>query len=73
VGLSLPLDRFAFSFSGDEATVAFEPPIDDRPEQWRFALATPTSDHALAVAVGAMDTPARALDVVIRATLPLRD
>ena len=51
LGLSLPLDRFAFSISAsDDIEVSFEPGFD-RAGRWQFALLQPTPEHVMAVAV----------------------
>jgi 4'-phosphopantetheinyl transferase len=43
IGLSLPLKRFSFVFSGaGEIRLQAEPDLDDHPEHWRFCLL----DHA---------------------------
>ena len=58
VGLSLPLERFAFLLEeGPEIGVAFEPELGDVPARWRFALLHPTPRHALAVAADTAGAP----------------
>ncbi len=48
-GLSLPLDRFAFSLS--PPIIVFAPGFPDDPAVWQFSTLTPTSSHILSVAV----------------------
>ena len=51
VGLSLPLERFAFDLSGVRPTVTFAPPIADQPARWQFDLHRVGSSHAVATAI----------------------
>ncbi len=46
-GLSLPLDRFAFSLS--PPVIAFAPGFPDDPAVWQFSTLAPTTSHILAV------------------------
>jgi 4'-phosphopantetheinyl transferase len=65
VGLALPLTKFTMTV-GDRVTIAFDPAIDDDPEDWQFHLVRPAATHQLAVAVRrgpALDRP-----VVVRET-----
>ena len=48
-GLSLPLDRFAFSLS--PPVIAFAPGFPDDPAVWQFSTVIPTATHILSVAV----------------------
>jgi 4'-phosphopantetheinyl transferase len=48
-GLSLPLDRFAFSLS--PPVIAFAPGFPDDPAVWQFSTVIPTVRHILSVAV----------------------
>lgn len=48
-GLSLPLDRFAFSLS--PPAIAFAPGSADDPAAWQFTSLTPTVAHILSLAV----------------------
>jgi 4'-phosphopantetheinyl transferase len=48
-GLSLPLDRFAFSLSPPR--IAFAPGFGDDPSAWQFSTITPTPTHILSVAI----------------------
>ena len=48
-GLSLPLDRFAFSLS--PPVIAFAPGFPDDPAVWQFSTLAPTASHILSVAV----------------------
>ncbi|MDJ0767178.1 MAG: 4'-phosphopantetheinyl transferase superfamily protein [Ilumatobacter sp.] len=50
LGLSTPLDRFAFDLA-DPISVAFAAELDDDPRCWQFAQSWPTDRHCLAVAV----------------------
>lgn len=38
MGLALPLDRFSFSFDGDDIVFTAEPELDGDPGRWRFLL-----------------------------------
>lgn len=52
MGLSLPLDGFAFDLSGAAPAIAFDPArIADQAAAWTFRRFAPTPRHALAVAV----------------------
>lgn len=48
-GLSLPLDRFAFTLS--PPVIAFAPGFPDDPAVWQFRTLSPTASHVLSVAV----------------------
>jgi len=48
-GLSLPLDRFAFTLS--PPAIAFAPGFPDDPAAWHFHMLAPTASHILSVAV----------------------
>lgn len=49
-GLSLPLSRFSFYFSGErDIKISFDPRLTDRPEHWRFWLLRAAKDHVAAV------------------------
>jgi len=50
MGLSLPLDRFSFSFEGaHEVAVGFEDGLDDSAARWRFWQLQPDNAHAVAL------------------------
>jgi 4'-phosphopantetheinyl transferase len=50
LGLSLPLDRFAFDLDSERvARISFLPPIEDDASRWQFTLLTPTKRHLVAV------------------------
>ena len=49
LGLSLPLDAFAFNL--DPLGIHFEPSVVDDPACWRFAHWRPTPDHLMALAL----------------------
>ncbi len=58
MGLALPLKQFAFylpkNLSDNETepiSIAVEPPIEDRPEDWQFELFSPTTEHQLALSL----------------------
>jgi 4'-phosphopantetheinyl transferase len=56
LGLSLPLDRFAFDLAGDPTPrVRFDPALGDDPSAWRFFSLKPTPRHCAAVCVGRHD------------------
>lgn len=70
MGLSLPLDAFAFELQpGSRPSISFEPPLYEDPYAWQFASFSPTADHKLAVAVRKGDRPD--LSVILRETVPL--
>lgn len=56
MGLSLPLDAFAFSFAGAALQIAFVPPIVDDPGRWRFRTLD-RLDHRIALATEASEQP----------------
>lgn len=70
LGLSLPLEQFAFCLDDLAApTVVFEPVLGDDPAQWRFFLPNvPSSAHQVALAVRCGSE--RAIKVSVR-ELPL--
>jgi 4'-phosphopantetheinyl transferase len=52
MGLSLPLDQFAFELQpGVPPRIAFDPRLKDDPEAWQFSQLRPSSRHLAAVAV----------------------
>jgi len=53
LGLSLPLQQFAFRFESDEVgPIEFDSDLESPPpEDWKFGLLNPTPHHRLAVAV----------------------
>ncbi len=52
MGLSIPLDRFYFSFSDpDRISIGFDQGCDERPEAWQFWQVQPTESHIAAVAL----------------------
>jgi 4'-phosphopantetheinyl transferase len=56
LGLSLPLDKFAFDLAGDPCTrVVFDPALGDDASAWRFFSLRPTPQHLAAVCVGRHD------------------
>jgi len=53
LGLSLPLDRFAFDLDSERVPrISFLPPIEDDAGRWQFTLLTPTARHLVAVCLG---------------------
>lgn len=61
-GLSCPLDTFSFIL-GDEGSLCFECARLTRARLWSFHLFAPSSDHRLAVAIGANASEPAALRV----------
>ena len=57
MGLSLPLDRFSFSFPLPRRIhLGIAPELEDDAAHWRFWLGRPTPDHLLALCVGQVET-----------------
>jgi 4'-phosphopantetheinyl transferase len=69
LGLSLPLDGFAFDLETDRPGIAFNERIADQPAAWQFARHRPGPDHALAVAIHRADKDD--LAVVYRPIVPI--
>lgn len=56
LGVSLPLDRFAFTLEdGRSPRIEIDPTLGDDGERWQFRQHLPTSDHLLAVCVRSDD------------------
>ncbi len=53
MGLSLPLDGFAFDISGPEPSITFNARCPDDAERWRFRHFAPTPGHRAALAMPA--------------------
>ena len=52
LGLSLPLEQFAFSVEPEQPVrVSFQPALGDDPARWEFLSLSPTVEHAGAVAL----------------------
>lgn len=52
MGLSLPLEQFAFELRpGEHPRIAFDPRLKDEPESWQFVQLRPSPRHLAAVAV----------------------
>jgi 4'-phosphopantetheinyl transferase len=51
LGLSVPLDRFAFSFDGNQPCVCSDPELGDDDSSWRFRLVRPNRRHLIAISV----------------------
>lgn len=50
MGLSIPLDRFAISFPGEDAVqLQMDPDLGDRAGRWSLSQYRPTAEHILAV------------------------
>ena len=62
LGLSLPLDSFAFSL--EPLGIGFEPGVADDPAGWLFARLRPTAGHLMALAVRHPVPPAVQVRVV---------
>jgi 4'-phosphopantetheinyl transferase len=70
MGLSLPLQAFAFHFDQPEPRITFEPPIEDDPERWWFRTFD-VAEHRIALTV---ERAGPAPPVVrARTCIPLRD
>jgi 4'-phosphopantetheinyl transferase len=70
MGLSLPLEQFAFELSaGQPPRISFDPRMRDEPEVWQFVQLRPSARHRAALAV----RRSRALPVKVRCqrTVPL--
>jgi 4'-phosphopantetheinyl transferase len=68
MGLSLPLDRFAFDLHSECAPrILFLAPIEDDASRWQFTLLTPTIRHLVAVA---LRDPLPDLRIVVREVAP---
>jgi 4'-phosphopantetheinyl transferase len=52
MGLSLPLEQFAFELrAGESPRIFFDPRLQDEPESWRFFQLRPSARHMVALAV----------------------
>ena len=72
LGLSLPLDAFSIQLDDPaEIGISFDHRIADQPAEWQFSLLRPSPRHLLATAIHKGQGPA--LDLVVRATVPLLD
>ncbi|MDC0707026.1 4'-phosphopantetheinyl transferase superfamily protein [Stigmatella sp. ncwal1] len=71
MGLSLPLEQFAFELSqGRPPRISFDPRLVDEPSVWQFVQFRPSKRHAAALAVRRpMDAP---LSVRFQRTVPLQ-
>jgi 4'-phosphopantetheinyl transferase len=56
LGLSLPLDGFAFTFDADRPQISFAPTLSDTPDRWTFRT-TDLLDHRIALALEATGAP----------------
>ncbi len=71
VGLSVPLNQFAFHMdSSGPIRITFDSRVPDDPARWQFAVERPTERHVLALAIERC--AASDLWVRIRSVVPLR-
>lgn len=78
MGLSIPLDHFAFTIEPAPIRIAFTPELQDDAGRWRFAQLRPTPRHLCAVAVATQAgdpawARAEASVTMVRAVVPLVD
>lgn len=71
MGLSLPLDKFAFNLAGERIAVCFDAAIEDQPHDWTFIQLQPTPAHVLAAAMR-KTRPDAAHALALRWWVPLR-
>jgi 4'-phosphopantetheinyl transferase len=70
MGLSLPLDKFAFHYPDDRAVgIAIDAELADDPARWQFWQLQPSPDYLLAVC--AERTGARPARLIVRKTVPM--
>lgn len=61
-GIAAPLRSLSFAIAEDGAVaVSFTPPLEGDPAHWRFAVARPTPEHRLAVALRSSAPPPAAI------------
>jgi hypothetical protein len=70
LGLSLPLDGISLLLEADRIAVRFAPSLEDREDEWQFALFRPSAEHSLAVALK-QDEGMRHRRIVVRRCIPL--
>lgn len=68
LGLTIPLDDFAFDVSGAQPRISFGPQLDEEPADWQFRV-YPKHDYRVALAVHCPEE--EALDVVVKSWQPL--
>jgi 4'-phosphopantetheinyl transferase len=70
MGLSLPLDKFAFHYDGDASVeLSIHPELADDPERWQFWQFRPSPEYLVALCAERRgDEPPR---VVVRRTVPM--
>jgi 4'-phosphopantetheinyl transferase len=69
LGLSVPLDCFAFRFTGEnDVRVSFDLHPQDHPERWRFWLFKPSADHVAGICV----QRSSCIRLIMRRVVPLR-
>jgi 4'-phosphopantetheinyl transferase len=71
VGLSVPLDGFAFRMDGEGGWPRLDRASGDDAEAWQFRLSRPTHGHVMAVAL--RRDQEQDLGIVERCTIPLGD
>ncbi len=70
-GLAMPLRQFAFDLRGArDLGLAFEPPLEDEPANWKFWLWQASATHVAAVAVARAENATPRL--LMRRVVPLR-
>lgn len=67
MGMSLPLDGFAFDLQQAQPRITFNQRCPDDAARWQFRRFNPTPDHVLAVAV---EVPEAAVDIRLMWTVP---
>jgi 4'-phosphopantetheinyl transferase len=74
MGLSIPLDQFAFHLDQPHAvSIGFEPGFDDDPARWQFRQMRLTPHHMLALCVEAAAVHETPIRLSLREAVPLRD
>jgi 4'-phosphopantetheinyl transferase len=73
MGLSIPLDRFAFQLDrARRVALEFAPGFDDVPSRWQFWQMRPTEHHLLALCVESPAEHEAPIRLSVRETTPLR-
>jgi len=69
MGLSLPLDKFAFHYAHDRAVeIAIDPELADEPSRWEFRQFRPSPDYLVAICSERGDASPR---LTVRKTVPM--
>ena len=72
VGLTLPLDSFAFEFPGERGLrLSLQPRLADSPRRWRFWQFTPRTDYVVAVCAERREGPGGEPRLTVREVAPL--